>query len=525
MTIIKNDYFELIEEQEKLFIKVFKPGYLIQDFNKLLQSNSRLEINKFMNLRKALEEAQKENVEIGQLRPIATIKVSRDKMQVKVRLNETVDNFLNDVKGYKSLIIELLREKQVKDGIKMDVLDDPNIIIKELVVAEGFEPTNGDDAKVLYFEPSVRKPTIREDGNADYYDMNFIDEVKKGDWLGEKIDPTDGLAGRNVLGEILYPKKGKDRRINYDKKSVEAIRQGNKIILRAKVDGVIKFVDGKVTVGNHLTIQGDVGVETGNIDFDGSVEVRGTIQAGFSVFATSDVSILSELGIRGAKEIHSRNGDVFIKGGIFGQGKTHIKAKRHIFLKHANECILEAGEDINIGYYAIGSHLKAMNVLTDAKKGKIIGGHIQARGKVVSAFIGNRMERKTSVNVEGFDRNAVKQELNDLLLHYKKLVHEVDVAKRQLEIFENFLKQLDADQRIEYDKHVAKYEDLLTQVANIEGYRKGLVRMLETKGEGQISIMQDAYPEVMLGIKDLKKRLHSNTRGTFFAQGKEMHFE
>ncbi|MDQ0883233.1 hypothetical protein [Peribacillus sp. V2I11] len=40
----------------------------------------------------------------------------------------------------------------------------------------------------------------------------------------------------------------------------------------------------------------------------------------FSVTATKDISILSELDVSNVKEIKSKEGDVFIKGGIFGKG-------------------------------------------------------------------------------------------------------------------------------------------------------------------------------------------------------------
>ena len=43
---------------------------------------------------------------------------------------------------------------------------------------------------------------LREDGKADFYDMNFLDEVKKGDWLGEKIPLTNSIPGKTITGEF-----------------------------------------------------------------------------------------------------------------------------------------------------------------------------------------------------------------------------------------------------------------------------------------------------------------------------------
>ena len=85
-------------------------------------------------------------------------------------------------------------------------------------------------------------------------------------------------------------------------------------------------------------------METGNISFEGNITVKGTVLDGYSVFATEDISILSELGVSNIDTIESQLGDVFIKGGIFGKGKSRIIAGRNIFVKHTNESFLEAGK-------------------------------------------------------------------------------------------------------------------------------------------------------------------------------------
>lgn len=525
MEIFANGYFCLEEEKDNIYITVTRQGFLIKEFNTLLEQFPRIEINQFMNLRMALEEASGAKIHIGSFKPLVQCFLSKDKMEAKIKLNETDNQFFFNVASYISLIVDVLKHKQVIDGILTDVLKNDIVPRKEIVIAKGIPPVDGESAVVKYFKLSERKPAIREDGKADYYDMSFVDEVKKGDWLGEKSDPTEGTPGRTVTGELLNQKKGKDKRLLYDKRTIEAVKEDGRTVLRAKIDGVVRYVEGKLAVGNHLVIDGDVGVETGNIDFEGSVEVKGTIQQGFSVTATGDISILSELGITGAKLIESRSGDVFIKGGVFGQGKSIVMAGKNIFIKHANDCILEAGEDINIGYYSIGSNLKAKNVITDYKKGKVIGGIIEAKGKVVAAYIGNKMERKTVVNVEGFDRDAVKKQLDELLLHYKKVVTELEQLKRQLDIFESFLNQLDENQLADYRKRSEKYEGLVSEASNLELGRKALMNYLETKGEGQVLISQGAFPEVLLEIKHHKKKLNKPTVGTFYALGKELLFE
>ena len=54
--------------------------------------------------------------------------------------------------------------------------------------------------------------------------------------------------------------------------------------------------------------------------------------------------------------------------------------------------------------------------MTDEHQGKLIGGIIEARGKVRAGIIGNRMERKTIINVLGFDRQQLKEELHEVAI-------------------------------------------------------------------------------------------------------------
>ena len=66
-------------------------------------------------------------------------------------------------------------------------------------------------------------------------------------------------------------------------------------------------------------------------NFEGNVTVKGTVIDGYSIFATHDISILSEFGVCNIDTIQSELGDVFIKGGIFGKGKSRITGRKKYF--------------------------------------------------------------------------------------------------------------------------------------------------------------------------------------------------
>lgn len=525
MEIYQNEFILLEEENLSVFITVFKKGFSLLRFNEILNSYPRVQITKFIVLKKALEDATRERIHIGEMRPLISLTLSNDEMTAKIRINCTQEELMKNRQSIITNVLKTLHDKNIKEGILVDVIQDELIPQKDLVIAKGVEPEPGKPAQVKYFQLSERKPTIREDGKADYYDMNFIDEVKKGDWLGEKIPPTQGKPGKTVTGQIVPPKKGRDIKLHYDSKTVAEYEEQGKIVLRALIDGVVTFVNGKISVGSHLVIDGDVGVKTGNIDFDGSVTVKGVISSSFSVVATKDISILGEMGISGVKQVLSRQGDIFIKGGVFGQGETTISAGRNIYVKHANECNLIAKGDIHIGYYSIGSFLKGRNVLTDERKGKIIGGRVEAKGKVVSSIIGNKMERNTIIQLEGINRQQLYEHLEEILLQYRKGIAEVAKIRKQIETFEHNIDNLNVVQKSRYENLEKELDEKMAVVNTLDEKRKNLMTLLETKGEGEVTMLQAGYPGVIIQIKKFQKRITSPVRGSFYVKGDVLKFE
>ena len=99
------------------------------------------------------------------------------------------------------------------------------------------QPEKGADAVITYIEIPERKPVIREDGSADYYEMNFVTPVNEGDWLGEKIPPQEGIDGKDIFGNDLPAQRGNDEKLSYDRKSINEEEETEKIVLRATHGG------------------------------------------------------------------------------------------------------------------------------------------------------------------------------------------------------------------------------------------------------------------------------------------------
>lgn len=522
MEFYQNEFLKLTTDMDKLYIQVFKSGFDIRDFNNIMSDIPTIHLTNFINLRKALVDANSNLVHIGQLKPRIDVILSNDEMQASIYLNINPKECEENKAAIAAEILRELSKKGVTEGIE-DLFDKTLLPQCEIIVAKGTPPVFGEDAKLTYYELSDKKPIIKEDGSVNYYELNLIDNVKAGDWLGERVPPKEGKTGKTVTGKQVPGKAGKDFKLKYDRKTIVEGEEDGKFIIRALVDGAVKFEGSKIKVDNHLVIPGDVGYETGNVSFDGYVTINGSIKDGFSVTAKYDISVNSKMGIGAIGKIHSKEGSIYIKGGIYGKGTAAIEAKKNIYVKYCNECTIVAGEDINVGFYALDSTLTAQKILLDSKHGKIIGGNITAEIKVISGVIGNKSEKKTIINVQGFDRNTIRREFEELLERYKSMLQDANAVKRQIEVFECNLSGAEYANMEEYNNYIRKYDDIVDEIRLLDEARKKLQLTLQTKGEGEIGIFQAAYPETYLEIKNMQKKINSIVSGSFYAENRELH--
>ena len=525
MIIIQNEYFSIKQDKEILFIQVFKKGFAIKDFDVILRKRPQISITKFLSLKGALESPAYEWIEFGRLKNKFELSVSSDNLEVKITINLDDETFEMSKEIVKEELLGFLQENHIVYGIVYDVINKELKPNRSIVVAKGLLPERGNDAQVIYIELPEVRPTLQSDGSVNYYEMNLFRYVHKGDWLGEKILATKGKEGMNVKGEPFPGVAGKDKPLRFDRESVEAVEQGNRIVLRAKRDGAVQIKGSTIAVINHLNVKNNVGYETGNIHFDGSVTIHGSVEDGFSVVAENDIEILGEMGIGVVEHICSKSGNIYIKGGISGQGKAIIEAGKSVFVKYANTCQIKAKEIIDIGYYALDSRLEANVIRVRAKSGRTIGGSINAKTKVALRMVGNVYEKETCISVEGFDRAKMKKQLDDILAAYKDLQNEVEKNERELKIYENTLHQFGRGMsEADYECYKKINQDLLNRLNSLEEEREKVVIILKSKGEGEVTIYEKAFPKTLLQIKNFQKRIHEMTAGTFYVQDNEMKF-
>ncbi len=523
MILFENDKIKLLDESNTVYLQVIATGVTTNDFNTILRDFPQIKLQSFTVLQSALQTPDGAKVKIGSLKPEIEVEVTSDEMAAYVKVNLPQSECLESHSEITSKVLAALEEHSVCEGIIPDALNAPFAPGRKVLVAKGRPPVAGEDAKYKYYKPSDKKPEMSSTGKADHYELNLINNVKQGDWLGEKTAAKLGERGYSVLGRVLPPKVGRDYTLKYDKTAVSLEIEEDKEVLRAKHDGAVRFKDGKITVDNHLHIEGDVDFSTGNVKFDGFITIEGTVKDKFVVEATKDIEVKGRNGVGAVGRIESTEGSIYIRGGINGKNEAMIIAKDNIYAKFSNEAILVAGTAIHIGLYSIDSSLKASEIHVDPKKGRIIGGEIHAAHKISTGSIGNVQERKTKINVKGFERNKIKSQLQATKVQFQEIISKANRLRRQLEIFETNMDALDDKAKNTYKGIMVNYENILDEINRMNREVVRLENMLKTRGEGEVKVLNTVYPKTYLEIKSLQKYVNKLMNCSFYIKDREIH--
>jgi uncharacterized protein len=496
-----NEFLCLSEYNNEIYLETLKKGFPFDKFHAIISSNPQIEITGFSILKASINNAPKPPELIGHLKEKIEIEITENDLKVIVAYNLSREEL--DIKNREKLIKETMKrlnEKGVVYGLNKTVFFAELMSGSHYVIAEGTPAVDGKDSIIKMYELQEAKPEIQGDGKVDFYELKLINRVKAGDWLGERTDATLGIPGQTVKGSPIKAADGKNAPLLYDKNTITEVSENGITTLYSRINGAVNFSDGKIIVSNHLDITGDIDFKTGNVNFDGYLSIKGTVADGFMVIASKDIEITGELGLGNVKGIISTGGSVFIKGGIASKGKVEIKAAKNIFTKFVDHASLICGETVHIGFYCINSSIEAKEVVIDSLNGQIMGGSIRAQIKVIAPIVGSEMEKRTTIEVTGFDRFALTEENDAIMQQMVALKNEQQKVKQTLAHLDG-QGELNKFQRKEYNECFERVFNIKEEIRALESKRKNITGYLKAKGEGEICITKKVFPNTLLIIK------------------------
>lgn len=413
------------------------------------------------------------NIESLSLAESLQVTISDDKMQAFLIFRRVEGDFKLTTRELEQYLLS----QGIKYGLQSDTLyliaqKPQDFFFTQNIIAVGSAPQQGVDGyvNVLFGESKEqeRRPVEREDGSIDYREVTQLANVKTGQLIAERVPPQPGVAGKAVTGDDILPKDGKEAHFKIGK---NVVVNPEKTAMYAAIDGLVTKTDKeKLNVFPVYEVNGDVDYNIGNIDFIGTVVIRGNILTGFRVKASGDIRVTG--GIEGA-EVESE-GSVEISGGIIGSNKGYVKAGRNVKCSFIQEGNVYADEDIIVSQSIMHSNIRAgQSVKCVGAKGLIVGGLIQAGERVIARMIGNSMSTATVVEVGV--RPELRQELNDLRATMRQYAENIDKSEKAL----TMLDQLASIGQLSPDKLALRIKFSATKRQTVDELNTAKERVLE----------------------------------------------
>lgn len=388
------------------------------------------------------------------------------------------------------------------------------VTVGNVAVVNGVRPVDGEDGWVEFLFDTEKKgrPDTSEDGHLDFRNIHTVEKVVNGQQLAKLIPPTDGTPGRNVFGEEIACKAGKECS-GLPVGNGCKVADSDKNLLIAAMDGNVSYDGSIVTVNEEFTVEGDIDYSVGNVSYSGDVIIKGDIKSGFEVKSDGSITITGSVG--DAKI--TAGGDVDIEGGFVGVGSGRIEAKGDVTIGFArNQMII--GKNIEFVKEAIDciSYAKETIVASSGRL-SVVGGLLAAGTLIDIAVLGSKAEVHMEVEA-GVDYAAHKG-----LMNIKRKINTIKTAmvniKREIVTLETFRDSGDeftSQHRAALNKFTKQQNEFGVQLADLQSREESVAKNIKVDKSANIVIHEAVFPGVTIKIGDISLDVLDEYKGVTF---------
>ncbi len=447
-------------------------------------------------------------------RECCKVDVSEDRMTAVARFYApaeggelmTKDEFINDLNHMK--ILRGIDDKAI------EAFFENRQYCTDIVVAKGRKPVHGTDAKIEYFfNTDLRvKPTMKDDGSVDFFNLNTINHCNQGDLLARLIPEDPGEPGEDIYGERIKPRDVSRGVLKFGKN----ISLGeNGLEIYSDVNGHVTLVEDKVFVSNVFEVE-NVDNSTGNIEYEGSVQINGNVGENFSVTAKGNVEVR---GVVEGSYIEA-GGDIIIARGMNGMGKGTLKAGGNIVCKFLENVKSAVADGYITTESALHSTVMAKTEVTvSGKRGFITGGRVCAGNLIKVKTLGSAMGADTIVEV-GTDPSVKLrfQELQKSIGELTKILRSIQpiIDAGNQKIAKGM--KLEVEQ-LQYIVSLTKLKELKSKQLEKESQELEEIQIeLGLMSNGQVIVEGEVYPGTRICIGDTSMVVKTTTHYSRFVK-------
>ena len=332
----------------------------------------------------------------GMLDIVSPITITPDKMEmhfllapVSLGLDALVDCFYNaaDTEDEESVAKRLEKSaipKMLSSGKTAKIL-----------VRKGTLPIQGNDARLTIKTRGMRRPMESWALYVDMKEFSTITEIAEGTVIAEKILPVYGRPGKNVHGMPIPPDPVDDVTFEPGLNVLEQ-KDAKSVRYVAGCNGILVMTDQGAYVSETLEIGGDIGPETGNLYFKGSIVISGDVLPGYRVECGGD------LAVRGAVDdgvVVVCKKSLTVAKGIQGE-TTDVLVEGDAKVGFINNSRITVGGNLTVERYVYNSKVFCGGILlvegravSGSERGCAIGGQIIAMKSIELDSAGSTAKR------------------------------------------------------------------------------------------------------------------------------------
>lgn len=294
-----------------------------------------------------------------------------------------------------NMVMEFLTSQKITSGISQVAINAmiEHVMYEQYVcVAKGTAATRGENGYYDFkkdMHDMKKKPLINADGSVDYKNSLSLAIVKEGELLATYIPPTEGKPGIDIYGKIqpalgrgkeLMPLRGKgiksdDSKINY----------------YAEYSGHIVMDGSRISIEKLYQINGDLDLETGNIHFDGDVDVSGDVRSGLEIITTGNIYIHGHVG---ACKLEAGK-CITIEKGVQGKDSCEIKAGENVACKFVERCKINSAGNIYADSVLDSTLIAENQIIVTSKVGNVVNSEVYGMCGVIVKEAGNNVGTPT----------------------------------------------------------------------------------------------------------------------------------
>ncbi|MCR4937820.1 MAG: FapA family protein [Lachnospiraceae bacterium] len=374
----------------------------------------------------------------------------------------------------------------------------------EYEAARGEEPLEGSDGYYEYFTELMNsKPKVNADGSIDYRAQREFSSVKEGDKVAYYHEAVIGRNGYCVSGIAIPGYFGKDIP-NLAVTGIHLEKDGK--TYTAEKAGFLTG-DGKhLSIIEMMVIDGNLDYLKGNIKFDGSVHVTGSVLENCVLEASGDVII--DGSVEEARIKSGRN--VIIKKGMNGNKKGIVEAGNNVTVAFIEHSTVVAGNDIETGYILNSMAFCKGNIKVSGRHSVICGGKARA-GKVIQASeVGSESGVRTELELSVKDEYSKKYQ--DIVQRRKKAEEEIENIREGMNTILRKLGSISGRMNPIYLKLEDALESMKRTISLINKEEARLDSEAESSKELYILVSGMVYRNTLVRIGDNKLLLEEDVR-------------